>query len=120
MRRFPYIVTAEEEFLQDHFPNVKQELQRFINEAIFAPSPIKAEMLIYYLENHAVKMEWIQLYPEVIKLLTSRYAYFSHSESLFAACVGNEKFRQKLRQFVCVLSFDPRSIRKKKVTIEIL
>jgi hypothetical protein len=120
MRRFPYIVTTEEEFLQDHFPYVTQELQLFINEAIFAPSPIKAEMLIYYLENHAVKMEWINRYPEAIKLLTSRYARFSHSESLFAACDGNEKFKQKLRQLVHVLCIDPRSIRKKKVTIEIL
>jgi hypothetical protein len=95
-----YTVTENEDFAIHRFPCVNRELTSFSNATVFATSPIKAEIVIYYLDLHAIKNEWIRLYPELITLLTSRYARLTHSENLFSACRGYTKFSIQLQRYI--------------------
>ena len=87
-----YEVNASDRFDQKVYPNVLIELDAIHKSTQRMSGDNKSDIVISFLKDHCIKIEWIARNPKVAKFITSRSLATSHIESLFESCKGNQLF----------------------------
>lgn len=87
-----YEVGSSDRFDQKVYPNVLSELEAIHKSTQRMSGDNKSDIVISFLKDHCIKIEWIAKNPKVAKFITSRSLATPHIESLFESCRGNQSF----------------------------
>lgn len=87
-----YQVKELDTFQLQFYPEVERELVIISTHMKQVPGHHKAEIVISFLKDHCISMEWFKENDNVIKLITSRFLDTEHIEALFKVCRGNSVF----------------------------
>ncbi len=72
-----------------------------INERTGAvPIHFKVEIIISFLKDHSLQINWIDANPELTDLVTSQILFTGSIESLFDCCRTNPIFRKDLENYL--------------------
>jgi hypothetical protein len=95
-----YNVNSGDAFQRELYPNVINELEEIGRNTSRMSSDFKNEIIISFLKDHSLQVDWIAKNPKVAKFMTSRSVCTSHLESLFQSCRGNDSFLSGFEEFV--------------------
>lgn len=95
-----YTVANEDAFHHERYPNIIDELEEIGRKTTRMPGDSKGEIVISFLKDHSIAINWIRKNPKLVKFITSRSVSTSHLESLFESCRGNHSFLSEFEAFV--------------------
>ena len=95
-----YNIKDTDTFISAQFPRVEQEINDIRLATAGNPSQWKAELILSYLKQHALKKEWAEENPELTTLMSGGRFTISHIEALFWSCRHNVKFQAGYEDFI--------------------
>lgn len=95
-----YRVNSDDAFQRELYPNVISELEEIGRNISRMSGDFKSEIVISFLKDHSLDIQWIAKNPKLVKFMTSRSITTSHLESLFESCRRNESFLMGFEAFV--------------------
>jgi hypothetical protein len=81
----PNTVDEADRFSALNYPEVSQEMKRVACHVTSVPGVFKREILISYLKNHSIKVDWLADNDRLVKMITSGALKIRHTEQLFDA-----------------------------------
>jgi hypothetical protein len=95
-----YPIKEGDHFISLNYPAVDEELSAIKRGIDHLHSIVKGEIIVSYFKDHCLKREWIENYPELIKLITSSHFKATHLESIFESCRDNNMFLLDLEDHI--------------------
>lgn len=87
-------------FDQASYRDVTSELTTLISGISHIDSAYKSAIVISYLKDHSVRMEWLTGNNKLTKAITSRSHNTSHIEALFEGCRTNKAFLNDFEAYI--------------------
>ncbi|MEX1241675.1 MAG: hypothetical protein WEB30_18270 [Cyclobacteriaceae bacterium] len=87
-----YEVKEQDMFDQVSYPEVIKELETINENTRRMSGNNKSDIVISFLKDHCINMDWVERNPKLVKYITSRSLVTAHIESLFESCRGNRPF----------------------------
>jgi hypothetical protein len=95
-----YVVEEKETFNQVNYPKVITELARIKQEIAHIPIYFKEDIIVSFLKDHSLQLDWIGANRQLTDLVTSGTLAFPHTESLFESCRRNKPFTKALVSYI--------------------
>lgn len=95
-----YTIKNDDQFEPDHFPVIKYEMLKVLQQSEQLSGVFKAEMIVSFLKDHSLQNEWIQANPALTTLMLSNTLFDGSTTSLFDACRDNLLFRKQLETYL--------------------
>jgi hypothetical protein len=99
---YTYQIKPSDSFSENMYPEVIQELLVLRERSLPMQSAFKTDIVISFLKDHCIKVEWLAMNGAVCKLITSGSLSISHLESLFSACRTNILFLKAFEECIKV------------------
>ncbi|HEX2534179.1 MAG TPA: hypothetical protein VHK69_10610 [Chitinophagaceae bacterium] len=96
----PYRVAATDRFQPDQYPAVLGELALLCRPSGEERNPFQAEIVISYLKDRCIRMDWIDANPQTASLLTCGCYRTEHIGYLFESCQCNEQFSRDYENYI--------------------
>jgi hypothetical protein len=93
-------ILSTDGFKKDLYPQVVREINDICAGIARVPGEYKSEVLISFLKDHCIKIEWLVDNAKFIKVITSRSLKSSHTESLFESCRSNKIFLKGFEAYI--------------------
>jgi hypothetical protein len=87
-------------FIIGNYPEVANEIRMLGKRIQYLPDYFKPEIVISFLKDHKVNMDWVHANSVLVALITSRAMRISHTEHLFESSKGNKVFQQSLEDHI--------------------
>ena len=80
--------------------HVISELTTLVNGIAHIDSDYKSAIVISYLKDHSIRMEWLTGNNKLTKAITSRSHNTAHIEALFEGCRNNKAFLNDFEAYI--------------------
>lgn len=93
-------VGLTEHFDPAAYTSVIDEVCLINEKTATVPIHFKAEIIISFLKDHCLEVNWMNVNPELTALVTSHALFTGSIESLFESSRNNHSFRQGLEKYL--------------------
>lgn len=93
VRSQKYNIQARDVFNILDYPEIANELRVLAKRILYLPDYFKTEIIISFLKEHKVSMDWIHANSVLVALITSRSLHISNTEYLFESSRDNRVFQ---------------------------
>jgi hypothetical protein len=87
-------------FSPANYPIAVHELTILIQGISHIPIYYNVEIIVSYLKNHSLKIDWIDANPALTRMITSGFFKTTHLESIFESCRNNKAFLNEFEQYL--------------------
>jgi hypothetical protein len=95
-----YNIKDSDNFNEFDFPNVVSELELLKEGLSHLPDIHKDDILISYLKDHSVKVDWTNDNPKIMETISNGSLITSHLQWLFESCQTHERFTADFEYFI--------------------
>ena len=95
-----YDIADSEKFDQARYLDVTSELHVLLQGLAHMESNYKSSIIISYLKDHSIQMNWLNGNNKLARAITSRSHDTSHIEALFDGCRNNKSFFEIPSKFI--------------------
>lgn len=95
-----YTVQHNETFIPRNYPDAINELKGLKKAISHIAIYFRAEIILSYLRDHSLKVDWINGNPALAQLVTSGALQTSQLEMLFESCIRNKPFLNNLEGYI--------------------
>jgi hypothetical protein len=95
-----YLVKESDQFMADQFPSIVAELDIMETAMANIPALNNKEMLIAFIRDHSIKLDWMNSNPELYALLISKAIPTVCTEALFDSSANNSVFQKQLEAYI--------------------
>ena len=95
-----YDIADSEKFDQAKYLDVTSELHVLLQGLAHMESNYKSSIIISYLKDHSIQMNWLNGNNKLARAITSRSHDTSHIEALFDGCRNNKSFLKDFEAYI--------------------
>jgi hypothetical protein len=95
-----YSLGPNDKFNIRDYPEIANELKVLAKRVLYLPDYYKTEIIISFLKDHKISIEWLQSNSVVVAFVTSRALRISNTENLFESSRHNKSFQQDFENYI--------------------
>lgn len=95
-----YDIADSDKFDQARYLDVTSELHVLLQGLAHMESNYKSSIIISYLKDHSIQMNWLNGNNKLARTITSRSHDTSHIEALFDGCRNNKSFLRDFEAYI--------------------
>ena len=95
-----YRISANDKFNIRDYPEIANELKVIAKRILYLPDYFKTEIVISFLKDHRINMDWIHANSVVVAFITSGTLRISNTEYLFESSRQNKFFQQEFENCI--------------------